>query len=53
MKKLLMKLKMALSKLINPRTHSNTSLHILKIKSLGTKKVLEEQDYTSDKKSLL
>jgi len=52
MKWLLMKLKMILSKLINPRIHSNTSLHILRIKSLETKKVLEEQDHISDKKSL-
>jgi len=47
-----MKLKMVLSKPINPKTLSSTSLHILKIKSLETKKVLEEQDPTLDKKSL-
>jgi len=48
----LQKLKMALSKQIYPRIHSSTSLHILRIKSLGTKTVLEEQDHISDKKSL-
>jgi len=47
-----MKLKMALSKQINPKVLSSTSLHILRIKSLETKAVLEEQDYISDKKSL-
>ena len=34
------------------RIHSSTSLHILRIKSLETKTVLEEQDHISDKKSL-
>jgi len=47
-----MKLKMVLSKLTNSRIHSSTSLYILRIKSLETKKVLEEQDHISDKKSL-
>ena len=48
----LQKFKMALSKQINPRIHSSTSLHIMMIKSLETKTVLEEQDHISDKKSL-
>ena len=52
MKQLLMKLKIVLSKLTNPRILSNTSHHIMRIKSLETKKVLEEQDHISDKKSL-
>jgi len=52
MKQVLMKLKMVLNKLTNPRILSNTSHHILRNKSLETKKVLEEQDHISDKKSL-
>jgi len=47
-----MKLKMVLNKLTNPRIHSSTSHHILRIKLLETKKVLEEEDHISDKKSL-
>jgi len=43
---------MALSKQINPIIHSSTSLHILRIKSLETKIVLEEQYHILDKKSL-
>jgi len=43
---------MVLSKITNPRIHSNTSHHIVRIKSLETKKVLEEQDHILDKKSL-
>jgi len=50
MKLLLMKLKMVLSKQIPPETLSNTSLHILRIKSLEAKKVPKEQNHTSDKK---
>jgi len=34
------------------RNTFNTSLHIRRIKLLETKKVLEEQDHISDKKSL-
>ena len=52
MKQLQMKLKMVLNKLTNPRIHSSTSHHIPRIKSLETKKILEEQDHISDKKSL-
>jgi len=37
---------------IQSKNHSSTSLHILRIKSLATKKVLEEQDHISDQKSL-
>jgi len=43
---------MVLSKPINPKILSNTSLHIMKMKSLETKKVIEEQGHTLDKKSL-
>jgi len=38
-----MKLKMALSKQINSKTLLSTSVHILRIKSLETKKVPEEK----------
>ena len=38
-----------LSKKINPRIRSSTSLHILRIKSLETKTVPEEQNHTLDK----
>jgi len=51
-KKPLMKNKMVLSKPFNPRTLSSTSLHILRISSLETKKVPEEQDHISNKRSL-
>jgi len=43
---------MAHNKQIHPTTLSNTSLLILRIKSLEEKKVLEEQDHISDKKNL-
>ena len=49
----LKKITTTLSKLSSPETHSSISLHILRIKLLETKKVPEEQDHTSDQKSLL
>jgi len=52
MKLLLMKHNKAHNKQIHPTTLSNTSILILRIKSLEVKKVPEEQDHTSDKKNL-
>ena len=46
LQKHLKKITIILSKLSSPRTHSSTSLHTLKIKSLATKIVPEEQDHT-------
>ena len=43
----------ASQQVIQSRNSFKSSLHILRIKSLATKKVPEEQDHTSNQKSLL
>jgi len=48
MKKLLMKLKMVLSKLLNPRILLSTNLHIPRILSFETKRVPKEQFQRND-----